>query len=71
MARMEREMENLKQDFKAIEESYGRNVLNLVLASKYLSKLLNNARVVRFLSKNYQEISLEFQNITEATSLES
>ena len=64
-------MENLKQDFKAIEESYGRNVLNLVLASKYLSKLLNNARVVRFLSQNYQEILLEFQNISEATSLGS
>ncbi|MFC1819541.1 plasmid partitioning protein RepB C-terminal domain-containing protein [Thermodesulfobacteriota bacterium] len=51
MARMEREMENLNQDFKTIEESYGRNVLNLVLASKYLSKLLNNARVIRFFLK--------------------
>jgi hypothetical protein len=71
MARMEREMENLKQDFKMFEESYGRNVLNLVLANGYLSKLINNARIVRFLSQNYHEILSEFQNIIEATSLES
>ena len=71
MAKMEKEMDNIKQDFEAFEESYGRNVLNLVLANGYLSKLLNNARVVRFLSQHYQEFLLEFQNIIEATSLES
>jgi len=71
MARMEREMENLKQDFNVFEESYGRNVLNLVLANGYLSKLLDNARVVRFLSQHYHEILSEFQNIIESTSLEN
>ena len=71
IAKMEKEMDNIKQDFEAFEESYGRNVLNLVLANGYLSKLLNNARVVRFLSQHYQEFLLEFQNIIEATSLES
>ena len=71
MAKMERELEHIQQDFKAFEETYGRNVLNLVLASGYLSKLLNNNRVVRFLSQNYQELLLEFRSIIEATSLES
>jgi hypothetical protein len=71
MAKMERELEHIQQDFKAFEETYGRNVLNLVLASGYLSKLLNNNQVVRFLSQNYQELSLEFRSIIEASSLES
>jgi hypothetical protein len=66
-----KEMDRLEREFKVIEESYGPNVLYLVVARRYLSNLLNNARVVRFLSKNYSEILTEFQKIVEATSLES
>ena len=40
---MEWEMESLNQDFRLIEESHGRNVLNLVLVVGYLKKLLDNA----------------------------
>ena len=71
MAKMERELEHIQQDFKAFEETYGRNVLNLVLASGYLSKLVNNDQVVRFLSQNYQDLLLKFRSIIEATSLDS
>jgi len=71
MFRMEKEMDGLEREFKVIEESYGPNVLNLVVARRYLSNLLNNARVVRFLSQNYSEMLTEFQKIVEATSLES
>ena len=48
MARMEREMETLSRDFRHIEETHGRNVLNLVIAAGYLKKLVDNARVVRY-----------------------
>jgi hypothetical protein len=71
MARMEKEMNRLEMEFKAIEESYGPNVLNLVVARRYLTNLLENARVSRFLSQNYSEVLTEFQRIIEATSLES
>jgi ParB-like chromosome segregation protein Spo0J len=70
MARMEREMETLGRDFRLIEESYGRSVLNLVIAVGYLRKLLDNAAVVRYLSKHFPEILTEFQKIVEATTLE-
>ena len=69
IARMEQEAEKLERDFMIIKDSYGKNVLNLVLTSGYLSKLLNNARIVRFLSKNHSDILSQFQNIVEATSL--
>jgi hypothetical protein len=69
MSRMEREMENLGQDFKLIEETHGRNVLNLVLVVSYLKKLLDNARVVRYLSQTYPEILTEFQKVGESKSL--
>jgi len=71
MGRMEKEMDRLEREFKIIEESYGPNVLNLVVARRYLSNLLNNARVDRYLSQNYSEMFAEFQKIIEATSLES
>ena len=35
----------------------------------YLKKLLDNARVVRYLSQNYAEILAEFQKIAETKSL--
>jgi hypothetical protein len=46
---MEREMENLSHDLRSVENSHGRNVLNLVLVVGYLKKLLENVRVVRYL----------------------
>ena len=66
---MEREMESLSQDFRLIEESHGRNVLNLVLVVGYLKKLLDNARVVRYLSQHHGEILAEFQKIVETKRL--
>jgi hypothetical protein len=66
---MEREMDSLVRDLRLIEDSHGRNVLNLVLVVGYLKKLLDNARVVRYLSQNYAEILAEFQKIAETKSL--
>jgi len=71
IARMEKEMKSLERDFKMIEENYGENVLNLVLARGYLTKLLDNARVIRFLSNHHGEILSEFQKIIESSSLEN
>ena len=45
MAKMEREMANLEGQFKLVEQSYGQDVLNLVLAKGYLTKLLDNEAV--------------------------
>ena len=46
MARLERETAMVNQDFKALEESYGDDVLNLVVASGYVAKLVGNAEIV-------------------------
>lgn len=69
MARMEREMEALSGDFREIEKTHGANVLNLVIVAGYLRSLLDNARVVRYLAKDYPEIMAEFQKIAESRSL--
>ena len=70
MARMEREMSSLTGDFKKIEESYGKNVLNLVSVVGYLKGLMGNAKVVRYLAQSYPELLSEFQKIVESRSLD-
>jgi ParB-like chromosome segregation protein Spo0J len=69
IARMEQEMETLEHDMKAVEESYGENVLNFTLARAYIKKLLDNAKVVRFLNANYADLLSEFETITTAETL--
>ena len=66
ITRLEHEMATLTREFKLIEDSHGKNVLNLVIVNGYLKKLLDNARVVRFLSQNHPEILAEFQKLAEA-----
>jgi len=70
MARMEREMENLSRDMKAVEDGLGDDVLHLVVASRYLGKLLANERITAYLERRHPEISAEFQAIISNTSLE-
>ena len=70
MAKMEREMTNLEGQFKLVEQSYGQDVLNLVLAKGYLTKLLDNEAVIRYLSQNTPDILREFSSIVEAASLD-
>ena len=70
MARMEREMEKLQRDLKTVESRYGEDVLQLVIASGYLSKLVANAEVKRYLGQHHPEILSEFRAIIAATSLD-
>jgi ParB-like chromosome segregation protein Spo0J len=64
-ALIQRESENLQREFKLAEQSYGSDHLDLVLAKGYLSTLLANRRVVRYLAQSQNEILKEFQKIAE------
>ena len=70
MARMEREMEGLQRAFKAVETSYGDSVLNLVVASGYLAKLIGKPRMSRYLERHHPEILMEFKAIVATSSLD-
>lgn len=65
LALMERESTNLEREFKMVEQSYGTDHLDLVLAKGYLTKLLGNPRVVRYLNQNHPELMAEFLRIAE------
>ena len=70
MAIMEREMSNVENQFKLLEQSYGQDILNLVLARGYLAKLIGNEAVIRFLTQNHADFLDEFSNIVNTTSLD-
>jgi hypothetical protein len=69
IGRMEQEMESLEREFKDIDESYGENMLNLTCARGYIKKLLDNAKIVRFLNANHPDIFFEFETIAAAEAL--
>ena len=70
MARMEREMAALQQEFKAVHASYGDDVLVLVIAVGYLSKLVGNRRIEKYLSVRHDDILKQFRTIIAAASLD-
>lgn len=68
MALMERESASLEREFKIVEQSYGVDHLDLVLAKGFLATMLGNARVVRYLAQHHREILSEFQKIADLES---
>jgi len=70
MAKMEREMSNLQGQYKMVEQTYGQDVLNLVLAKGYLAKLLENKSVARYLRQRQPDVLTEFEAIVQTVSLD-
>lgn len=70
MARLERETATVSQDFKALEETYGDDVLNLVVASGYVGRLVGNVEIERYLETRHPELLNELRVIVNAVSLD-
>lgn len=65
MALMEEESASLDREFHLIEDSYGTDHLDLVVARRYVERLLGNVRVVRYLAQHFPELLAEFQKIAD------
>lgn len=63
-------MEAVQRDLKSVEASYGDDMLHLVIASGYLSKLLSRKTIKRYLDSHHPEIAAEFSAIVKATPLD-
>lgn len=70
ISRLEAETEGLHQQFKLVEQTHGDNVLQLVVASTYIGKLLRNRKIDRYLTSKHPELVLELRKIINATSLD-
>jgi hypothetical protein len=70
MVKMEREMSNLQGQFKLVEQTYGQDVLNLVLAKGYLAKLLENESARQYVAQRHPDLMAEFESIIATISLD-
>ena len=68
---MERESANLERELRLVEDTYGSDHLDLVLARGYISKLISNERITRYLGMHHPEFLPEFEKITETEALDS
>lgn len=69
VARLERELAGLQVQIKAVEETYGLDNLHLTVAKAYVTRLLGNAQVVRWLAQRKPEYLSEFQSIADLARL--
>lgn len=71
MELMVRESANLERELRLVEDTYGADHLDLVLARGYVSKLIGNARITRYIEMHHGEFLPEFEKITETEALTS
>jgi hypothetical protein len=69
IGKMEEEMQMLERDMKSIEGAYRDNMMDLTLARAYLRKLLENAKVARYLKVNYPDILTELERTAAAEGI--
>jgi hypothetical protein len=63
IGRMEKEMESLERDYRVFQDQYGENTLHLGAAQRYVRKVLENAKVKRFMNQRHPEILEELQEL--------
>jgi len=65
LATMQREGENVDRQFRAIEQTYSSDQLDLMQAAGYVNRLLGSNRVVRYLAQHHPDILTEFQKLSD------
>ncbi len=68
--KLEREMSQVQEKYKRAEESYGSELLNLVVAKGYLKKVLENDAVRAYVGRNAPEILEQFELVLNTVSME-
>ena len=70
LVKLEKEMSQVQDQYKEAESNYGSDLLNLMVAKGYLTKLLNNPAVKSYVNKNEPEILSHFEIVVNTTSME-
>jgi predicted ArsR family transcriptional regulator len=63
-------MSHVQEKYKDAEKSYGSELLNLVVAKGYLTKMVGNDAVRSWLSRHASEILEQFDLVINTTSME-
>lgn len=71
IARMEREMEKLQQDYRSVEDTLGETMLVLVVAKGFVNRLLGNTTVAAYLGKHHAELAEELGRVMEGIAIDA
>lgn len=66
----EQETDFLLRDLKAVEDSYGTDILILTVSRRYIERLLGNSRVERHLSKHHSDILNTLRSLVSDVNVE-
>ena len=69
LAKMERELESLGNNFEQLQDSYSKNIYTLTVIQSYIKRLLTNERIYRFLLKHKADMLPELEKIAEMETL--
>jgi RepB plasmid partitioning protein len=70
IVKLEKEMNQVHTQYRDAESHYGSDLLNVVLAKGYLTKLLANAAVKSFIERQQPEILEHFELVVNTVSME-
>jgi hypothetical protein len=70
IVKLEKEMSQVQTHYKEAESHYGADLLNLVVAKGYLTKLLANQAVQSFIQRHEPEILKHFELVVNTVSME-
>jgi RepB plasmid partitioning protein/ParB-like nuclease domain len=71
IARMERQMEKLYQDYKLVEDTLGETMLVLVVAKGYVARLMRNENVSAYLDRHHPDLARELSAVMAAVASEA
>lgn len=71
IARMEREMERLQQEYRNVEDNLGDTMFTLVVAKGYLSKLLKNDTIADYLNRHHGPMLGELRTVMDAVGADT
>ncbi len=69
VTRMEQEMKSLERDFRVFQDKFGENTLHLGATQRYVRRVLDNAKVKRFLQQRHPEIMEELADLVALEKL--
>jgi len=69
VTRMEKEMETLERDYRLHQDAFGENSLHLNAVQRYVKRLLENAKVKKFMANRYPELLEEIEELAALDSL--
>ena len=70
LVKLEKEMSQVQSSYREAESTYGSDLLNLVVAKGYLTKLLANEAVKSYIQRHEPEILEQFELVVNTVSME-